>query len=326
MIYPLNNFIKLKNLIPNQTGEKHQSFASKENVPLSGGLFILVFMVYILKHNFLLSSFLSLFFLLGLMSDKKLIVSPYFRFILQSILISVFVVLFDLKIIDLRNSYINHLISYNHFSFIFIIICFMVLINGSNFIDGLNGLAIGHYLIVFFILFTNSFFDLLNFDYINSISLIIIFLFLLILNFNNKLFLGDSGSYLISILTGYFLIKIYNLDQTVSPFFIAVLLWYPCFENLFSIIRKFNLNSSPLRPDNKHLHQLIFIYIKKKFKYNVLLTNNISSVIINFVNLFFIIVGSLNYSNTILQIFLILCMTLIYIKIYISISKKIRSF
>ena len=49
MIYPLNNFIKLKNLIPNQTGEKHQSFASKENVPLSGGLFILVFMVYILK-------------------------------------------------------------------------------------------------------------------------------------------------------------------------------------------------------------------------------------------------------------------------------------
>ena len=139
----------------------------------------------------------------------------------------------------------------------------MVLINGSNFIDGLNGLAIGHYLIVFFILFTNSFFDLLNFDYINSISLIIIFLFLLILNFNNKLFLGDSGSYLISILTGYFLIKIYNLDQTVSPFFIALLLWYPCFENLFSIIRKFNLNSSPLRPDNKHLHQLIFIYIKK---------------------------------------------------------------
>ena len=72
MIYPLNNFIKLKNLIPNQTGEKHQSFASKENVPLSGGLFILVFMVYILKHNFLLSSFLSLFFLLGLMSDKNL--------------------------------------------------------------------------------------------------------------------------------------------------------------------------------------------------------------------------------------------------------------
>ena len=33
IIYPLNNFIKLKNFLPNRTGEKHQSFASKDNVP-----------------------------------------------------------------------------------------------------------------------------------------------------------------------------------------------------------------------------------------------------------------------------------------------------
>ena len=71
------------------------------------------------------------------------------------------------------------------------------------------------------------------------------------------------------------------------------------------------------------LHQLIFIYIKKKLKYNVLLTNNLSSVIINFVNLIFILIGSLNSNNTVLQIFLILLMTVIYIKTYISISKKL---
>ena len=46
MIYPLNNFIKLKNLIPNQTGEKHQSFASKENVPLSGFFYYTIFIFY----------------------------------------------------------------------------------------------------------------------------------------------------------------------------------------------------------------------------------------------------------------------------------------
>ena len=175
-----------------------------------------------------------------------------------------FVLLFDLEIKDLRNAYINQLISNNYVSFTFIIICFMVLINGSNFIDGLNGLALGHYLIVFFFLLNNNLFNSLNIDYINLISLILLFLFLLILNFKNKLFLGDSGSYLISFLTGYFLIKIYNYNYNVSPFFIALLLWYPCFENLFSIIRKFNFNSSPLKPDNMHLHQLIFIYIKKK--------------------------------------------------------------
>ena len=128
---------------------------------------------------------------------------------------------------------------------------------------------------------------------------------------------------MISFLTGYFLIKIYNYNYNVSPFFIALLLWYPCFENLFSIIRKFNFNSSPLKPDNMHLHQLIFIYIKKKLKYNVLLTNNLSSVIINFVNLIFILIGSLNSNNTVLQIFLILLMTVIYIKTYISVSQKL---
>ena len=69
-----------------------------------------------------------------------------------------FVLLFDLEIKDLRNAYINQLISNNYVSFTFIIICFMVLINGSNFIDGLNGLALGHYLIVFFFLLNNNLF------------------------------------------------------------------------------------------------------------------------------------------------------------------------
>ena len=45
--------------------------------------------------------------------------------------------------------------------------------------------------------------------------------------------------------------------------FLLYSLWYPCFENLFSIIRKFNFKKSPISPDNKHLHQLLFIFLKK---------------------------------------------------------------
>ena len=86
---------------------------------------------------------------------------------------------------------------------------------------------------------------------------------LLILYFFNllgKLFLGDNGVYLISIFFGFYLIKIYLSNQFISPYFIAVLLWYPAYENLFSLIRKFRKKLSPLLPDTYHLHQLLFYF------------------------------------------------------------------
>ena len=115
--------------------------------------------------------------------------------------------------------------------------------NGTNFIDGLNGLVIGYYLIVLLILFKLG---LLNDLFINNSELqfFVYFLFILfLLNIKNKLYLGDSGSYLLSFFIGYILILIYNGNLIFSPFFIVLLLWYPCFENLFSIIRKFRLKN-----------------------------------------------------------------------------------
>ena len=76
--------------------------------------------------------------------------------------------------------------------------------------------------------------------------------------------MGDSGAYSIGFLIGFLLIEIYNLNPEISPFFIITLIWYPCFENLFSILRKFRFKSSPLRPDSRHLHQLVFFYLKEK--------------------------------------------------------------
>ena len=54
----------------------------------------------------------------------------------------------------------------------------------------------------------------------------------------NQFFLGDSGAYFLSFFIGFILIEIYNANLKISPYFIILLLWYPCFENLFSIIRK----------------------------------------------------------------------------------------
>ena len=53
-------------------------------------------------------------------------------------------------------------------------------------------------------------------------------------------------------------------SEQISPYYIANLLWYPAFENLFSIFRRTIYKKKNYKADNDHLHQLIFKYFKKK--------------------------------------------------------------
>ena len=98
--------------------------------------------------------------------------------------------------------------------------------------------------------------------FIKDISMIYVFiliLFVFLLNLTNQLYMGDSGSYLLGFSFSIFLITIYKFNQDISPFFIILLLWYPSYENLFSIIRKNIIKRSPMYPDAKHMHQLIYM-------------------------------------------------------------------
>ena len=94
------------------------------------------------------------------------------------------------------------------------------------------------------------------------------------------------------------------------------MLWYPCFENLFSIIRKNKFKNSPINPDNKHLHQLLYFYLKKNFSLRNLFANNLGSIIINSFNLIIFIIASNNYSSTIFQLFLIIFCIASYLLFY----------
>ena len=85
--------------------------------------------------------------------------------------------------------------------------------------------------------------------------LIFLLLILFIFNIKQKLFLGDGGSYIISFVIGSFLINFYK-ENLISPYYIVLLLWYPAYENLFSICRKIVFNKKPSEADNQHLHQL----------------------------------------------------------------------
>ena len=74
---------------------------------------------------------------------------------------------------------------------------------------------------------------------------------------------------MIGFIFGSFLIQLNNENYFLSPYFIALLLWYPAFENLFSIIRKRIIKQDPLMPDNFHFHQLLFFYLKKRDNFTI---------------------------------------------------------
>ena len=244
--------------------------------------------------------------------------SPARRLVFQSLVTLIFVFSLDVQIFSTRVIFLDHILSYYIPSLIFTSFCLIILMNGTNFIDGLNGLVIGYYLIVLLILFKLG---LLNDLFINNSELqfFVYFLFILfLLNIKNKLYLGDSGSYLLSFFIGYILILIYNGNLIFSPFFIVLLLWYPCFENLFSIIRKFRLKKSPVKPDNRHFHHLLFLFLKRKMKSKNNIINNYSSFIINFYNLIIFYFASLNIYSSQYLIILVLLNIIIYVVVYLK--------
>jgi UDP-N-acetylmuramyl pentapeptide phosphotransferase/UDP-N-acetylglucosamine-1-phosphate transferase len=164
----------------------------------------------------------------------------------------------------------------------------------------------------------------IDFDYYYYllISLSVFYIF----NMFNKIYLGDSGSYLLSFFIGILLINLSNINEAnISPLFIALLLWYPAFENLFSIIRKILQHRKIYEADNLHLHHIIFSFFKKKFKNkNLIIASSLTGNTINFYNLL-IFVLSLNYINSTKSLIVIIGVNiLIYIFTYYTIKRYLK--
>ena len=320
LVILLSYIFKKKGIFLNYSGDMHQSFSNKKDVPLAGGLFILIPIVYFLNDIFI-NCFIISIYLVGFFSDRNIIVSPKKRFLIQCILIILFVLVFDFRIISSRIELFDILLNNKIFAILFSSFCLLILINGSNFIDGLNGLLISCAIIIIFMLIK---LDLIDNSLISnkSISLIIVILLLILsLNIFNVLMLGDSGAYLLGFFIGFLLISSHMNNPDISPYFFISLIWYPCFENLFSILRKLNREFSPLKPDSKHLHQLVFFFFSKKFNLKLVLSNNLSSAIIFFFNFLIIYISTLNPSSTIFQIKLIASSIIFYNVSYMLLFK-----
>ena len=321
LIVLISLFLKKKGLFLNYSGDNHQSFSNQGNVPLSGGIFLIFPIIFFYSNDLTLVSFFSIIFLIGFFSDRKILTSPKKRFIFQVVSILMFVIVTDLKILSSRIDLFDIMLSNQFFAYFFSTFCLLILINGSNFIDGLNGLLISYSLLVIYILWNLGLISDQIISDQNFVLILWLMLLILFLNFFNILMIGDSGAYLLGLLLGFLIITSHKNNLDVSPYFYISIIWYPCFENLFSILRKLNKKFSPLNPDNKHLHQLVFFFIKKKLGLSVIFSNNLSSVLLIFFNFLIIYICSLNPNSTIFQIKLIICSALLYISGYLILNK-----
>jgi UDP-GlcNAc:undecaprenyl-phosphate/decaprenyl-phosphate GlcNAc-1-phosphate transferase len=162
----------------------------------------------------------------------------------------------ELKINNLFFFYSDNIYLKNNFFFNYVlsILCILLFLNAFNFIDGINGLASTVGLSFFlYLIIKNPL--ILNLYYFFIISL----LFFLFINTKYKVFLGDSGNYLISICIAIILLK-ENSDQPSLYYAeeIFLLLLIPGLDMLRLFIVRILNKSNPFKGDQNHLHHRLF--------------------------------------------------------------------
>ena len=131
------------------------------------------------------------------------------------------------------------------------ILCILLLINAINLIDGINGLAMMVFIIIY--LFLHYFFNVPF-----NIFIFIFYLFVFFNIYKGKYFLGNSGSITIGALIAFSTIKGYNLsaiNNSAEDIFILFLVPGIDMFRLF-VVRIIN-KQNPFKADNKHLHHLL---------------------------------------------------------------------
>jgi UDP-GlcNAc:undecaprenyl-phosphate/decaprenyl-phosphate GlcNAc-1-phosphate transferase len=317
-------------LVDNQF-KKPQAFHSYP-IPTLGGLciffsFLILFLDFLIFKKILLLEYISFclfFFILGFLDDLKINIAPKIRLLIMVFFLILLIKYNNFYLYKTGIDFLNHwLKSSEIFSLIFVCLCFLFIVNGANLIDGYNGLLGIHSLIIisnlFFINYLN---DNTSLSTLLLYSILILIVFL-IFNFPKaKIFLGDSGSYLLGAFIVVSVIKTSMTNPTISPFYFCIILFYLFFEVFFSFFRKLiKEKKSPIHPDEKHLHMLLYKILLKKNS-NKQRSNYLVSIIINLIYLLLIIPAILMMDNGIFCKYYSILFFIFYIFSYKLINKK----
>jgi len=302
---------------------KPQAFHN-EAIPRSGGLASIIslfvfFGIYYLLYSKILYDYIflctSLFFL-GYLDDMKIKINPKQRLFLMTLFLTVLINFLQIEIKHMDLIFLNSWLENNFFSTIFILLCFLFIINGANLIDGFNGLLTINLIIInSVLLFINLNNEKFEFSFFLTAQIIVLISFLLFNFPKAKMFLGDSGSYLFGSLVALNTVITDNLNSNISSFFLCILLSYLFFEVFFSFFRKLYQKKSPVLPDKEHLHMLSYIKVCRIFGEDK--GNYINSIIINSVFSLLVLPSLYFADNSLICKYWFFILILIYTSFYI---------
>jgi UDP-GlcNAc:undecaprenyl-phosphate/decaprenyl-phosphate GlcNAc-1-phosphate transferase len=281
------------------------------------------FLIYFLLYSNVLYEYIftcNFMFFIGFLDDIKIKISPSKRLLLMILSLFFSIHYMSIEIFNVDIPFLLDFLKINIFSSIFVLLCFLFIINGANLIDGFNGLLAINLIIINLILLYINISSGNNEFSIFLIAQIIILLSFLLFNFPNaKIFLGDGGSYVMGSLVALNSIITNNLNPSYSSFFFCTLLFYLFFEVFFSFLRKVAQKKSPIHPDDKHLHMLIYERILIVFG-NVK-SNYINSIIINLVYALLVLPALFFAKDPIISRYWFFSLIAIYVFIYIRLYR-----
>jgi UDP-N-acetylmuramyl pentapeptide phosphotransferase/UDP-N-acetylglucosamine-1-phosphate transferase len=195
----------------------------------------------------------------GLIEDLTKRGEVMVRLVLTAISAGVAFVLVDARITAVDLPLIDNALEFTALSFAFTLFAVAGVSHATNVIDGLNGLsgiisilaAMGLALVGWSV----------GDAFVASAAVIVAasmagFLFL---NFpGGRIFLGDGGAYLVGLLLAELSVLLVHRNSEVSVWFPLVLLAYPIWETIFSMLRRRSRGCSTGKADRLHLHSLVY--------------------------------------------------------------------
>ena len=239
-----------------------------ENLRLSENIVLIFFFVIF-----------SIIFLVGLYDDKFSI-SSRLRTLILFLLVWIFIYASDIvHLKEIKFFFVEANLELERFKVIFPSICILILMISCNLYDGINFQSFLFYFINFSFLFflKDNFFILI---------IIISLLFFGYMNFKGRIFLGDSGVYLLSFILGYFYIVYYNLQfKTIYAEQIFLILLFPILDATRVFIVRLISNKNIFEPDQNHFHHLILKKFGKRESLVILTLFNFFPVMSYFISL-----------------------------------------
>tara|TARA_B100001540_G_scaffold314128_1_gene338419 strand:- start:1025 stop:1939 length:915 start_codon:yes stop_codon:yes gene_type:complete len=242
----------------------------------TGGIIIYLFFLSIInffEFNYNIELIISIGFFICVVGfiDDRINLNPSIK-IIFIIIPSAYLIFNGIKIDNLGNYEYIGVLYLGKFQIPFLILALGLLINATNYIDGIDGL-----LLTFFICCLGYYIFLVEeTETVNLIKLLLIPVILnLILNIlpsksKFKFFSGNVGSLFIGFFISFLTIELYN-GFSIHPVYLIWPLWYPVYDFLFVSINRAIIKKSIFSPDNSHLHHKILIKFKKNHLKTILL-------------------------------------------------------